>query len=293
MVETILIVSNVAKKYLKISETTTDGFNVITADKINYTKFIDDADYIIAGEELYTEKMISSAKRLKLISRCGHGTDNIVKDIVPVLDCRGTLDRTIAEVVVGYIIMCLRHLKLLDNKCRQGIWSRTYGNTMEDKTLGIIGYGGMGKHVGILCSKLDMNILHYDLAPSRCNCTFEQLLKHSDVITCHCDLNHSSYHLINENVIKQMKKDVIFINTSRGGIVNEKDLIQNIHKFRYVVLDVVEKEPLAPGSKLFKYDNIIFGSHSAGYTEEGHRKMADASLQNILNFSKKGGHNVV
>jgi len=281
MVETILIVSSVAKMFLPKH---IPNYRIIYADKNNYTTLLYDCNYIIAGSEPYTKEILKKAKCLKMISRCGHGTDNIIKGVVPVGDCRGCLDRSIAELVVGYIIMCQRHLKMLDSNCRLGLWDRIIGNTIEGKTLGIIGYGGIGKTVGHLCSKLDMDILHYDIIPSRSNCLFDTLLEQSDIITLHVDLNPSSIHLINKDVILRMKKDIVLINTSRGRVVNTRDMLLYHRRFKYIVLDVFEEEPLPLHSGLFGCSNVLFGIHNAGSTSEGLKRMALMSLDNIINY---------
>ena len=281
MVEKILVVSNVAKMFLPKH---IPGYRFIYADKNNYIDMINNCDFIIAGMEPYTGEILKKTKCLKMISRCGHGTDNIIKGVVPVYDCRGCLDRSIAELVIGYIIMCQRHLKLLDSNCRLGRWDRIIGNTMEGKTLGIIGYGGIGRTVGHLGSKLDMDILHYDIIPNRCNCSLDMLLKKSDVITLHVDLNPSSIHLINKDVILRMKKDIVLINTSRGRVVDTRDLLLYHRRFKYIVLDVFEEEPLPLDSGLFGCSNVLFGIHNAGSTSDGLKRMALMSLDNIINF---------
>ena len=281
MVEKILIVSSVAKMFLPKH---IHGYRFIYADIKNYIDMIKHCDFVIAGMEPYTKEILDGAKHLRLISRCGHGTDNISKGIVPIRDCRGCLDRTIAEVVIGYIIMCQRSLKQIDTSCHNGIWDRVIGNTLEDKTLGIIGYGGIGETVGVLASKLDMNILHYDIISERSNCTLDHLLKESDIITLHCDLNPSSKHIINKDTICRMKKDIILINTSRGFMINERDLLLYHRRFKYIVLDVFEDEPLPVDSPLFSCSNIVFGIHSAGSSFEGLKCMVRMSLDNIINF---------
>jgi len=287
MVDTILLVSDIAKKYLSNDDILSNGFNVVYADKNSYTKLITGSEYVIAGMETYTMELLSKAENLKMISRCGHGTDNIAKNVVPVTDCRGCLDRSIAEVVIGYIIISCRHLMVIDSNCRKGNWNTPMGRQLSGLTVGIIGYGGIGQEVAKLLSVFDVNVLHYDIIKDRCNCCLKKLVQVSDVITVHCDLNPSSIHLINADIIKQMKDDVIFINTSRGQVVNEDDLVRYHKKFGMIVLDVFDEEPLVLDSPLLSCSNIVFGTHSAGVTQYGYECLAKKSLDNIINERDK------
>lgn len=283
MVKKILVVSNVAKRFLMTdSYDLKDGFEFVFADVSDYKKRINDVDYVIAGIERYTKPLLRNAKKLKMISRCAHGVDNIAEGIVPVTDCRGSLNRSMAEMVLGYIIMCLRDIKRIDSLCRKGTWKPVVGTTLANKTVGIIGYGNIGSELGRLLRGLGITILHNDIIRNRSNCDLERLCSNSDIISLHCDLNKASYHLIDNRMIELMKHGVILINTSRGSVIKEKHLIENIDKFKYVVLDVFEKEPLDKNSRLLSFDNIILGMHCAGATEEGWNMMGRESIDNII-----------
>jgi len=285
MVEKILVVSSVAKIFLPKQ---LEGYQFIYGDKNNYKQLLKDVDYVIAGEEPYTNDTIKGCSRLKLISRCGHGTDNITQNTIPIRDCRGCLDTTIAELTLCYMIMGLRMVKQLDSKCHSGNWERLIGNTLYGKTVGIIGYGGIGSTLGKLLEHMGVKVLHYDIIPCRCNCKLDHLLGVSDIITLHCDLNPSSRHIINKNSILRMKKDIVLINTSRGPVIDTGDLLIYHRRFRCIVLDVFEEEPLPTDSGLFGCGNIVFGVHSASNSMEGLEYMAKRSLANIV-FNKPKG----
>ena len=285
--ETVMVVSGTARRFLNVSDFIDNGFSVIYADKTNYTVFIDKVEYIMAGLEPYTKKILSKAKKLKMISRCAHGTNNIIPGIVPVMDCRGVLDRTMAEVTIGYMIMALRHLKQIDINCRMSKWdNKLLGRQMSGKTVGIVGYGGIGQKVAKLLKGWNVKILHNDIIKKRSNATLGRVVTESDIVTLHCDLNPSSWHLIDGNIINFVKPGAILINTSRGEVIDEKTLIKNYSKFSCIVLDVFEEEPLSIDSKLIKLDNVILGTHSAGMTSEGRELLARRCLKNILDFKK-------
>jgi D-3-phosphoglycerate dehydrogenase len=279
----LLIVSEITKKYYKKFDLS--KFDIILANKENYTKYISDCDYIIAGREYYSKELLKKEKKLKLISRCGHGTDNIEKiDKISVSDVKGALNTTVAEITICYILMGLRDTILLDENCRKGDWEPKIGNTLKGKTIGIIGYGNIGQEVARLLKIFDVNILYYDILPYRKNCKLEDLLTESDIITLHCNKNETSINMINNNTISKMKDGVILINTARGGIINERDLLNHINKFKCVVLDVFDVEPTSISNKLLKCKNTILGTHSANATEEGWRLMAKMAVENIINY---------
>ena len=272
-----MIVSEITKRYYKNYDLS--QFEVILANKQNYKDYVPKVDYIIAGREEYTLNLLESNKDV-VISRCGHGTDNIA---IKSYDCKGALNTTIAEITIGYMIMTLRNIIQQDKTCRQGVWKPIIGNTLKDHTVGIIGYGNIGKEVAKLLKSFGCTILHYDIVKDKSNCRLNTLLSKSDIITLHCDKNLTSVDLIDDYAISSMKDGVILINTARGGIVNEMDLLKNIKKFKYVVLDVFEKEPLYINNRLRRQKNILLGCHSANATEEGWRRMTEMAIRNIIN----------
>lgn len=279
-----MIVSPLTKIY--ISKIDTNGFNIDFSNIKRYKDDIINADYIIAGPEPYTKEMLEKCKNLKMISACSHGTDHIDKSVVPVVDCRGSLDTTIAEITIGYMICALRDIIEINETSKQQAWLKVTGNTLSGKTIGIIGYGGIGQELARLLEPFNVKMCHYDIIRERSNTTLPLLLENSDIITLHCDLNETSHHLINEDVIKQMKDDMILINTSRGKVINEKDLYKNLNKFKYVILDVFEEEP--PLNNILRTcNNVICGMHTACASEEGMLKMAKMSFNNIVDYEHR------
>lgn len=279
----VVVVSEVFKN--NIDDINTDGFDIILSNKNTYKTDIVDADYIIAGMEEYNRDTLEKCKNLKMISRCAHGTDNIEKGIIPIMNAKGSLDITVAEITIGYILCALRDIMKINEMGKDDTWQRIIGNTLSGKTIGIIGYGGIGRKVSILLESFDVSILHYDIIKNRSNVTLDNLLKSSDIITLHCDLNTSSYHMINKESIEKMKDDIILINTSRGKVIKEEDLINYIDKFKYIVLDVFEEEPPID-NLLLDCHNVIVGMHTASCTEEGLYNMASKAMRNIVEYEK-------
>lgn len=282
----ILIRSDIAKRFLDVDRIKQLGFDVRLGGGL------DGVDYVIAGKEVYDDDVLKDTS-VKVISRCGHGTDNIRMNGVKILDCRGVLDLVVAEAVLGYMLMAVRRLHEYDNRCRRGDWSVVFGRSLSGMTVGLIGFGGIGRMVARLLEPFDVELLHFDIKRDRCNCSLDHLLERSDIISLHCDLNESSRGLIGEREVLRMRDGVIFINTSRGGVVDSSVLLRHHRRFGCIVLDVFDVEPLPLADALFGCDNVVLGVHSAGYTEAGHRCLAERCLENVVLWDKLNKKNYV
>jgi D-lactate dehydrogenase len=168
----------------------------------------------------------------------------------------------------------------------------------KGKTLGIIGTGKIGKNVGrIASSGFLMNVLAYDPYPEKdvalenhfSYTNLKTLLKKSDIITLHCPLLDSTKHLINKAAISTMKKGVVIVNTSRGGVIDTNALIHGLKskKISYALLDVLEHEDNLKGNKLVKFPNVIITPHIAFYADDSMRKMYSEAFATIKSFIKK------
>lgn len=292
----LLIVSETTKNNYEYVENKLKKHNVEFADKTNYIDKIKNHEYVIAGRESYTKEIIETSEKLKVISRCGHGTDAIDKKIakkldIKVLDARGALDDTMADITIGYMIAALRKFVEIDKKTRQEGWCPILGNDLTEKTIGIIGLGGIGTAVAKRLQGFRTNTIFHDIDEEKQkNYPFakfmekEDVFEKSDIITLHCDLNELSKNIINKKSISEMKKGVIIINTARGPMVNLEDLKEGVENeiISYSVLDVFPEEPLPINHDIRKTPNILLGSHSTCYSQEGQRKLAEKAVNNLL-----------
>jgi D-3-phosphoglycerate dehydrogenase len=291
----ILIVSETTKKNYEVVKDRLQGHNVSFADTTNYIEKIKNVEFVIAGKEQYTSDILNSSK-LKVISRCGHGTDNIdgtaaeKKDIV-VLDARGSLDDTVADITIGYIIAAMRKIKEIDKKVRRNGWGQIEGNDLTEKTVGIIGLGGIGTAVAKRLQPFRTNTIFYDIDKEKQKdysyakfVSSKYLFQNSDIITLHCDLNTLSWNIINKRTLAAMKKGAVIVNTARGAIMDLDALIDSIaiRKISYAVLDVYPDEPLAQNHKIREIKNVLLGSHSACSSIEGQRKLVMRAVDNLL-----------
>jgi D-3-phosphoglycerate dehydrogenase len=251
---------------------------------------------IICGDDRITKKVVDSAPALKLIVKWGTGIDSIDKAYaeskgIKVLNTPNAFTIPVSESTIGLMLSILRKIDENNRLMHNGHWFKPRGYTLNELTIGIIGYGNIGSEVARKLSVFCDNVLWHDIKSDeelrKLNRTFygkrvdlKTLLALSDVITVHCDLNKTTHHLVNSSLIKGMKDGVIIINTARGPIVKEDDLIESIvsRKVSYVGLDVYEKEPLPAGSLLRKMDNCILLSHN---TNSSHIAWKNVHLNSI------------
>ena len=210
---------------------------------------------------------------------------------IKVLDARESLDDTVADITIGYIIALLRRIVDIDRETRSKGWKIILGNDLTGKTVGIIGLGGIGTAVAKRLQGFKTNTIFYDIAPNKQIeypyakfVSRDYLLRNSDIITLHCDLNESSRNLINKNNLDIMKNGIIIINTARGEMVDLDALVEAIKdkKVGYVALDVYTKEPLPLSAEIRNSKNVLLGAHTACSSIEGQKKMAIKAIDNLL-----------
>ncbi len=257
-------------------------------------------DGAICGDDRYTDKVIAScAPRLKVISKWGTGIDSINQEAARKYDvkvCRTTNAFTIpvSDTVMGYILAFARRQPWMDRNMKQGEWEKIPGKALRECTLGVIGIGNVGKMVLRKAKTFDMTLLGNDIQeidPNFINETgvemtsLPDLMERSDFITVNCDLNPTSYHLINKLTLSNVKNGAILINTARGPIVKEPDLIQSLQNGRLggAALDVFEDEPLPLDSPLLKMDNVLLAPHNSNSSPEAWERVHFNTIINLIN----------
>lgn len=229
----------------------------------------------------------------------------------------GYSPEAVAEHAMALAQACNRRLYKAYNKVRENDFSLNglMGFNFYKKTAGIIGTGKIGAAMCRICRGFGMRVIAYDVYQNESLKDFveyvslEQLLSDSDVISLHCPLMDSTYHMINIDTIRQMKDGVILVNTSRGALVNTEDLIEGIrmHKFAGVGLDVYEEETNnvfedrsdeilehSTTARLLSFPNVMITSHQGFFTREALTAIASTTLQNALDFQQgKASNNTV
>jgi len=255
-----------------------------------------DIDGLIAGTEPLTQNVISRAKNLKVISRCGIGIDNIDIEAVNVKGIK--LYRTpegpaiaVAELTLGFMLDSLRKISYMSKKICSGSWEKKMGRLLTGKTLGIVGMGTIGKKLATILKPFNCKILAMDhITDSEFAkennidyVSLDELLGGSDIITLHLPLDNETRGLFDTKLFSQMKEDAIFINTSRGGIVDEDALYDALEggKIGHACLDVYRNEPY--NGRLRDLDNVTLTCHVGSYAKEARVKMEMQAVENLLN----------
>lgn len=255
-----------------------------------------DADAIIVRNKTQVnQELLSLAPKIKVVGRLGVGLDNIDTAYckghdISVITARGANSISVAEYVLTGIFYFSRKY-YLSSEVKAGAWPREkmIGSEVAGKTLGLIGFGNIAQQVAKKASFLDLNICAYDpyikaddavwknyggsaVKP----CSLEEVLQQADFVSLHIPLCPETKNLFNASLLGKLKKGSIFINSSRGGIVDEKalaDLLKNGH-LKGLLLDVFASEPLAADNPFNGAENCLLTPHIAGVTEESNTRIS-------------------
>jgi glyoxylate reductase len=247
--------------------------------------------------------MDAAGDKLKVISNCAVGFDNVdVREAtqrgIPVGNTPDVLTDTTADFAFGLLMAAARQIVEGEKLVRAGKW-KTWGLTsllgqdISGATLGIIGFGRIGRRVAKLGRGFDMRVLYYDplclddpyAAEIGAKCVdLDTLLRESDFISLHTPLNESTHHMIGAEALSKMKPTAILINTARGGVVDPEALHHALKNgvIRAAALDVTDPEPISPDHPLLTLDNLIITPHIASATVETRNKMVQMAIDNLL-----------
>jgi D-3-phosphoglycerate dehydrogenase len=210
--------------------------------------------------------------------------------------------RSVAEIVIAEIIFLIRRLYEKISYAHQGVWDKSADNTHEvrGRTVGIIGYGNIGSQVSMLAESMGMKVYYYDIIDKltignavRLS-SLDELLKISDIITVHVDGNAANRNLIGAGEFSKMKRGVIFLNLSRGFIVDIDAMAANIRngKIAGAAVDVFPEEPRSPDDKFFSplqnLPNVLLTPHIGGNTEEAQYNIAEFVSNKLIEYFKTG-----
>ena len=261
-----------------------------------------DAVITLMTDRIDRDILLVASKKFKVIANYAVGFDNIdlnfaSKKNIAVCNTPGVASESVAEHTFLLIFACTKRIIEADKFVRLGKYQRWdpmafLSNQIWGKTIGIVGLGKIGTFVAqIAFGGLRMKILYFDVSRSEDfellteakYCSVDELLKESDIVTLHVPLTPKTYHLISKNQFKMMKNTAILINTARGPIVNQDDLIWALKnkEIASAGLDVFEHEPDIP-HELTTLDNVVLTPHIASATVETRLSMAKITAQNII-----------
>ena len=261
-----------------------------------------------------TRELLAAADELMVIARTGGGLDNVdvaaatAKGII-VTSNLGVNTVSVVEHVLSLMLALSKNLTAMDRAVRCGNFGIRYQNLPRDisgKTIGLLGFGRIGSEIGRICRRIfGMQVIAYDPYLSEGKkveyrswvdfTELKELLSESDVISIHVPLTDKTRHLVDETEISQMKPDVILINASRGGIVNEAALVKALQNNRIAGagLDVFSEEPVPADNPLLKLENVLLTPHSAALTRECVTRMATEAARCVLDvFAGREPQNV-
>jgi D-3-phosphoglycerate dehydrogenase len=303
----ILITDSLSSEGLKILEEA--GYEIdrkkLTPDELLRCIGIYDCIIVRSATKL-TGDIIAAGINLKVIARAGIGLDNIdlkaaKQHGIPVVSTPGTSAISVAELTIGHMLAVSRFLNIGTAELRQGKWPKQeyeIGVELYMKTLGIIGFGNIGKEVARRALGMGMRVLAYDPMPVQVDSsvdltTMEQLLRNSDYITLHIPYDKKRGPTIGKQEFDRMKDGVILINCARGGVVDEKALLEalNSRKVMGAALDVYMNEPPGEAQKaLLQHPRVSASPHIGGQTIEAQKRIGSeiaATVVKILSSEKK------
>jgi len=256
-------------------------------------------DGTICGDDRYTPAVLKACSpRLKVISKWGTGIDSIDRAAceelgIRLLNTPNAFTLPVADSVMGYILAFARQQPWMDKAIKNGIWRKIPGRSLSECTLGVIGVGNVGKAVLRRARAFGMTLLGNDIQPiprdfllenNVTSVSLKELLQASDFVSVNCDLNPTSYHLINQQTLGWMKQAAILINTARGPIVDEKALGEALmtQKIAGAALDVFEQEPLPDMSPLLEMENVLLAPHNSNSSPAAWENVHWNTIRNLL-----------
>jgi D-3-phosphoglycerate dehydrogenase len=246
---------------------------------------------LIAGVEPLTKQVLETAKNLIVISRCGTGMDAVdleaAKDLnIVVTNTPDGPTISVAELTLGLILTLLRKIHIADSSIRRGGWERPMGSLLYDKVLGIIGCGRIGTYLAKLVSNFGCNVLGCDPLCHVCEWyelhDLGSILERADIVSLHIPYSKENQNFFDKERLGALKKGAILINTSRGGLVDEKALYDALKSgnLEGAALDCFEQEPYS--GPLKSLDNVVLTGHIGSYAIEGRMMMEKQAVENLF-----------
>lgn len=253
---------------------------------------------ILAGLEPLTDRVLSNAKSLRVIARCGTGLDSVDLQAASRLgiDVFNTPDaptQAVAELTIAHMLNSLRHISTTDSNMRSGKWTPTMGSLLATKTVGLIGVGRIGSAVAKLAQAFGARVIGFDPVVSSHNSvellSLDEVLNQADIVSLHIPINDQTHHILNASTISRMKPGSIVVNVSRGGLIDESalhDALKSQH-LSGAALDCFEDEPYS--GPLLQMPGVYVTAHMGSYARETRDLMEVEASTNLVNGLRKRG----
>jgi D-3-phosphoglycerate dehydrogenase / 2-oxoglutarate reductase len=263
-------------------------------------EMVTDYDAIIAGTEPITEKVMSKASKLQLISRVGIGLDSVDLTVarnrnILVSYTPDAPSKAVSDLTIGFMLSLLRELHVVNIRMHRGEWGRILGRRLGEVTIGLIGVGRIGTGVlgrlqGFDCKRILVNDIkpkhHLETAFNLEWADKNTIYREADIISLHVPLTKETKHMICKPELEMMKSDALLINTARGGIIHENDLY-NILKEGHLggaAIDVFEQEPY--DGPLREIEKCLLTSHLGSMSIDCRIRMEIESTEEVVRFAK-------
>ena len=258
----------------------------------------------IRSSSKFTPEVFNACPHMKLLSIWGTGTDNVdltaaVRHGVTVTNTPGVSAVSIAEHSLMLMLAVARRVVTVNNEVAAGEWPRGQSVQLHGKTIGIIGLGAIGRQFARLAQGIGMRVIAWTMHPNPALgielVELDELLRVSDVVSLHLRQSPETVGFLSRTQFQLMKRSAILVNTARGPIVNESDLIEALREQRIAGagLDVFDVEPLPFGHPLTQLDNVVLTPHCAGITPEVLEAGLALAIENIESFLNGKPQNVV
>lgn len=273
---------------------------------------IAEADIVVCNKTLLNEDTLKSAKNLKYIGLFATGYNNIdieycSKHGITVCNAGSYSTNAVAQHTFALILEHFNNTANYNQYVQDGLWkrSKTFSpfvyplSELAGKTIGIVGFGNIGKAVAKIANAFEMNVIAYNRSEKSAEnvkfVSLEELIESSDIVTVHCPLNAQSENMFNKETFAKMKHGALFVNTARGGVMNENDLYEALNSGHLggACIDTLKVEPMEQNCILMQAKNCIITPHIAWAPVETRLRLMDIVTSNIRNYLNGTPTNVV
>lgn len=273
-------------------------------------ELLDGVDGYLAGLDYITSDVINRAPAsLKVISRYGAGVDRVDLEAakargITVTNTPGTNSIAVCELAFGLMLCLARAIPRLDGAVKKGEWPRSEGTELAGKTLGILGFGAIGKNLALRASAFGMQVAAYDPYFDEAFAnehgvlqkSLNEVIETADFLSLHVPLTKETQHILGAEAIARMKRGAFLVNTARGGLVDEAAAASAIKAGQLggIGLDAYEVEPVTD-SPLLGLDNVVMTPHTGAHTSEAIAGMGVMAVQNLIDVLQGKGskHTIV
>ena len=270
------------------------------------------ADIVVCNKTLLNEDTLKSAKNLKYIGLFATGYNNIdieycSKHGITVCNAGSYSTNAVAQHTFALILEHFNNTANYNQYVQDGLWkrSKTFSpfvyplSELAGKTIGIVGFGNIGRAVAKIANAFEMNVIAYNRSEKSAEnvkfVSLEELIESSDIVTVHCPLNAQSENMFNKETFAKMKHGALFVNTARGGVMNENDLYDALNSGHLggACIDTLKVEPMEQNCILMQAKNCIITPHIAWAPVETRLRLMDIVTSNIRNYLNGTPTNVV